>query len=81
MRGRHCQSIAGKIDSVTEHEAILGWIDAQRDALRQRLIDWCNINSYTYNLSGGVDAWAREGRMSIVAARIPEADAARRAPL
>src|SRR4051812_42280427 len=30
----------------------LTWIDSQRDAMRDRVIEWCNINSYTFNLPG-----------------------------
>jgi glutamate carboxypeptidase len=30
----------------------LTWIDSQRDAMRDRVIEWCNINSYTYNVAG-----------------------------
>jgi glutamate carboxypeptidase len=30
----------------------LAWIDSQRDAMRDRVIEWCNINSYTFNVAG-----------------------------
>src|ERR1043165_2083046 len=31
---------------------MLDWIDSQRNAMRDRVIEWCNINSYTLNLPG-----------------------------
>jgi glutamate carboxypeptidase len=34
------------------HQPILDWIATQQDAMRQRLIEWCNINSGTYNVAG-----------------------------
>jgi len=34
------------------HADVLRWIDSQRDAMRDRVIAWCNINSYTHNLPG-----------------------------
>jgi glutamate carboxypeptidase len=33
------------------HE-MLSWIDSQRDAMRDRVIRWVDINSYTFNLPG-----------------------------
>ena len=30
----------------------LDWIDSQRDVMRDRVITWCDINSYTFNLPG-----------------------------
>jgi glutamate carboxypeptidase len=37
---------------VTSFQSQLQWIDAQRDVMRQRVIEFCNINSYTFNLEG-----------------------------
>ena len=30
----------------------LSWIDSQADVMRARVIEWCQINSYTFNLPG-----------------------------
>jgi glutamate carboxypeptidase len=37
---------------VSDFTESLNWIDSQRAAMRQRVIDWCNVNSYTHNLPG-----------------------------
>jgi glutamate carboxypeptidase len=34
------------------HQAILDWIATQEQAMRRRLIEWCNINTGTYNVAG-----------------------------
>ena len=33
-------------------EPQLSWIDSQLDVMRRRVIELCNINSYTFNLEG-----------------------------
>src|SRR4051812_23362940 len=37
---------------MSDHSGELSWIDSQRDAMRDRVMRWANINSYTFNLPG-----------------------------
>jgi glutamate carboxypeptidase len=34
------------------YKPVLDWLTTQRDAMRQRLIEWCKINSFTHNIAG-----------------------------
>src|SRR5215471_8936989 len=51
-RVRQVVNEAVKIRLVSQQMELLDWIDSQRDAMRDRVIEWCNINSYTLNLPG-----------------------------
>jgi glutamate carboxypeptidase len=37
---------------VSDFTDSLNWIDLQSAAMRQRVVDWCNINTFTHNLPG-----------------------------
>jgi len=34
------------------HQPVLDWIATRHEPMRQRLIEWCNINSFTHNAAG-----------------------------